>query len=248
MELEGLFQRVYRNPIRSFRDQLQDTVNLIWVDPSLARNQLLLHAAQQFLEGDVVHWFFRLQDGRTGFASRSHASDNLLWLGWGVVEYLRMTGDETLLDEKVAYLTAEDPLEPLPKGKRGMGFFPLRSSTLESVYDHCLRAFDLVLEKRMGTNGLPLIGTGDWNDGLDEIGSQGRGESVWLGFFFYYVLAQFIDIVQRKEGAARKEHYLGHMERLKSALEKTWREDRYLREACVKGFPSFNMGSYRGEA
>ena len=212
-----------------FRDQLQDTVNMIWVDPNLARNQLLLHAAQQFLEGDVVHWFFRLQDGRTGFACRSHAYDNLLWLGWGVVEYLRMTGDDSILDESVSYLRAETPLEPLPKGKDGMGFFPLRSSTEESVYHHCLRAFDLVLERRMGANGLPLIGAGDWNDGLDEIGSEGRGESVWLGFFLYYILAQFVDVVERKEGSARKEHYLNIMEQLKGALERTWREDRYLR-------------------
>jgi len=212
-----------------FRDQLQDTVNMIWVDPNLARNQLLLHAAQQFLEGDVVHWFFRLQDGRTGFACRSHAYDNLLWLGWGVVEYLRMTGDGSILDEPVAYLTAETPLEPLPKGKHGMGFFPLRSSTEESVYRHCLRAFDLVLEKRMGANGLPLIGAGDWNDGLDEIGSEGRGESVWLGFFLHYILARFVDVVERAEGTARKEHYLNRLEQLKESLEKTWREDRYLR-------------------
>jgi cyclic beta-1,2-glucan glucanotransferase len=212
-----------------FRDQLQDTVNMIWVDPALARRQILLHAAQQFLEGDVVHWFFRLQDGRTGFACRSHASDNPLWLGWGVVEYLRMTGDESILDEKVSYLTAETPLEPLPKGKHGMGFFPHRSPVEESVYQHCLRAFDLVLEKRLGVNGLPLIGAGDWNDGLDEIGSEGRGESVWLGFFFYYILKQFVDVVQQKEGSARYDYYVSHLEQLKEALERTWREDRYLR-------------------
>ena len=212
-----------------FRDQLQDSVNLIWVDPSLARNQIKLNAAQQFLEGDVVHWFFRLQDGRTGFACRSHAYDNLLWLGWAVGEYVRMTGDRAILNEQVSYLTAETPLEPLPAGKHGMGFFPLRSSTSESIYRHCLRAFDLVLNQRMGAHGLPLIGAGDWNDGLDEIGSEGRGESTWLGFFFYYILNQFLDIIEQIDGPQRRQHYAAKQEQLKAALENTWRDDRYLR-------------------
>ncbi|MFT5129322.1 MAG: cellobiose phosphorylase, partial [Rhodothermales bacterium] len=208
-----------------FRDQLQDTVNLIWIDPSLARAQILLHAAQQFEEGDVVHWFFRLQDGRTSFACRSHAYDNLLWLTWGVVEYLRMTGDTSLLDEQIPYLTAETPLEPLPQGKHGMGFFPLRSSVTESIYKHCLRAFDRVFNHRLGPNGLPLIGAGDWNDGLDEIGSEGRGESTWLGFFATYILKQFIPRMPAVDGA----RYQHRLDALTAALETTWREDRYLR-------------------
>src|SRR5207247_8058650 len=111
-----------------FRDQLQDAVNLVWVDPALARRQLLLHASQQFLEGDVVHWFHLLQDGRTGFSGRTHASDNHLWLAWGVVEYVAATGDDSLLDEQVPYLESEQPFEPLPAGKHGMGFVPLRSA------------------------------------------------------------------------------------------------------------------------
>ncbi len=106
---------------------------------------------------------------RTGFLSRSHASDNLLWLGWGVGEYVRMTGDKTLLDEKVSYLKAETPLPPLPAGKHGMGFFPLRSPRSDSVYRHVMRAVDLVLTHRMGRHGLPLMGTGDWNDGLEDV-------------------------------------------------------------------------------
>ncbi|MBL7077455.1 MAG: hypothetical protein ISS31_08280 [Kiritimatiellae bacterium] len=212
-----------------FRDQLQDTVNLIWVDPALARKQLLLHAAQQFLEGDVAHWFFTLQDGRTGFLSRSHASDNLLWLGWGISEYVRMSGDTSLLDEQVAYLDSDTPLPPLPHGKHGMGFLPLRSPIAEPVYDHVLRAFDLVFEKRIGANGLPLIGTGDWNDGLDEIGSEGRGESIWLAFFLVTILNNFLDVIEARDGAARRSHYEARLNDLKAAVEKTWRGDRYLR-------------------
>jgi cyclic beta-1,2-glucan synthetase len=212
-----------------FRDQLQDTVNLIWVDPALARKQLLLHAGQQFLEGDVAHWFFTLQDGRTGFLSRSHASDNLLWLGWGVSEYVRMTGDTSLLDEQVAYLDSDTPLPPLPHGKHGMGFLPLRSPIAEPVYIHVLRAFDLVFEKRIGENGLPLIGTGDWNDGLDEIGSEGKGESIWLAFFLVTILNNFLDVIESRSGAARRAYYEEQLNELKAAVEKTWRGDRYLR-------------------
>ncbi|HEX8203156.1 MAG TPA: hypothetical protein VF590_21955, partial [Isosphaeraceae bacterium] len=133
-----------------FRDQLQDAVNLMAMDPAVARRQLLLHAAQQFPEGDVVHWFHRLQDGRTGFAARTHASDNLLWLAWGVVEYVGATGDESILDERTPYLEAEQPFEPLPAGKHGMGFDPLRSAREDTVYRHCLKAIDLVLGRRMG--------------------------------------------------------------------------------------------------
>jgi len=212
-----------------FRDQLQDTVNLVWADPSLARRQLLLHASQQFLEGDVAHWFFILQDGRTGFLSRSHASDNLLWLGWGVAEYIRMTGDTSLLDEEVTYLDSETPLPPLPEGKHGMGFVPLRSTLADSVYNHVLLAIDLVFDKRMGPNGLPLIGTGDWNDGLDEIGSEGRGESVWLAFFIIYFLNNLLGIIGLRSGAAERRDYERKLAALAKAAEATWRADRYLR-------------------
>ena len=212
-----------------FRDQLQDAVNLVWLDPLLARRQIALHAAQQFIEGDVVHWFHLLGDGRTGFAARTHASDNLLWLAWAAVEYVGMTGDASLLDETAPYLEGEQPLPPLPAGKEGMGFIPLRSSRGDPVYRHCLRAVDLVLERRMGAHGLPLIGTGDWNDGLDEIGSVGRGESVWLGFFLYYILQRMVPIVERRGDPARAAAYGERARRLEGALQRTWRHDRYLR-------------------
>ena len=212
-----------------FRDQLQDSVNLIWMDPAVARKQISLHASQQFTEGDVVHWFHRLQDGRTGFVGRTHASDNLLWLAWGVVEYVSATGDDSLLDEMTPYLEAEQPFEPLPAGKHGIGFDPLRSPREDTVYRHCMKAIDLVLDQRMGLHGLPLMGTGDWNDGLDEIGSQGRGESVWLGFFLYYILDRMVGIVEKKEGSGRQKYYLRRLEALKDAVEQTWRGDRYLR-------------------
>jgi cyclic beta-1,2-glucan synthetase len=212
-----------------FRDQLQDSVNLIWMDSSIARQQIMLHASQQFPEGDVVHWFHRLEDGRTGFVARTHASDNPLWLAWAVTEYVTATGDETILDEETFYLEAEQPFPPLPANKHGMGFDPLRPFRADSVYRHAMAAIDLVLDRRMGSHGLPLMGAGDWNDGLDEIGSQGRGESVWLGFFLYYILDRMAPIIEKKDGPGRLAHYTGKTRELNDAIEATWRGDRYLR-------------------
>ena len=215
-----------------FRDQLQDSVNLIWMDPVLARRQILLHASQQFLEGDVVHWFHRLQDGRTGFvgADARLGQPPLAGLGRGRVS----SGPPATIRcsrSGPATWKRSSPSRPCPPGKHGMGFDPLRSSREDTVYRHCLKAIDLVLENRMGAHGLPLIGTGDWNDGLDEIGSQGRGESVWLGFFLVlHPRADDRRIVGR-QGRPRRQDALPRSgcERLKDALEPTWRGDRYLR-------------------
>ncbi|MFA5143659.1 MAG: hypothetical protein WC522_05800 [Candidatus Omnitrophota bacterium] len=212
-----------------FRDQLQDTVNLIWVDPALARKQIILHASQQFIEGDVFHWFFTLTDGRTAFSCRSHASDNPIWLVWGVAEYIKATGDSSILDEMASYVVSQFPFAKLPKNKQGWGHLYHRTTRADTVYRHCVKSLDLILNDRMGKNELPLIQTGDWNDGLDEIGSEGRGESVWLGFFLYYILRDMLGVIELKEGPKRRAHYAARMEALKAALEKTWRSDRYLR-------------------
>ncbi|MBO0698654.1 MAG: hypothetical protein J2P46_09685, partial [Zavarzinella sp.] len=209
-----------------FRDQLQDAVNLLWADPAFARRQIILHAGQQFREGDVAHWFHVLEDGRTGLVGRTYASDTLLWLPWAVVEYLAATGDESILDERTPYLEADQPLPPLPGGKHGMGFEPLRSARDDSVYRHCLRAIDLVVDKRMGRHGLPLMLCGDWNDGLDEIGSRGKGESVWLGFFLLYVLDRMAGVVGRRDGPEPEAYYQERARQLRGALEATWRGDR----------------------
>lgn len=212
-----------------FRDQLQDTINLIWIDPALARKQIILHASQQFIEGDVFHWFFTLTDGRTAFSCRSHASDNPLWIAWAVGEYIRTTGNDSILDEMTSYVKSEFPFAPLPKNKQGWGHIYQRSTRADTVYKHCMRSIDLVMKKRSGVHGLPLMGVGDWNDGLDEIGSEGKGESVWLGFFLYYILKDMIGIIEKKEGKKKRDYYLKKMDALKVSLESTWREDRYLR-------------------
>ncbi len=212
-----------------YRDQLQDTINIMWVDPKMARNQIILHASQQFIEGDVFHWFFTLPDGSTAFACRSNASDNLLWLVWGTVEYIKSTGDYSILDEVTSYVYSEDPFEKLPKNPHGVGGLYGRSTRSDTIYRHCLKSIDLVFNNRTGINGLPLIQTGDWNDGLDEIGSQGKGESVWLGIFLFYSLTEMLPVIEKRDGKKQRDYYEGKLNGLKDSIEKTWREDRYLR-------------------
>ena len=214
-----------------FRDQLQDSVNLNLDGPGASPASR--SSCTPLSSSSKGTWSTGSTDSRTagtGFVARTHASDNLCcgWPGaWSNTS--ARPGDSSLLDERTPYLESELPFPPLPSGKHGMGFDPLRSSREDTVYRHCLKAIDLVLGRRMGAHGLPLIGTGDWNDGLDEIGSQGRGESVWLGFFLYYILERMAPIVGREEGDARQDHYLGKLRELGEALESTWRDDRYLR-------------------
>src|SRR5437764_14951919 len=150
-------------------------------------------------------------------------------LPWAVVEYQAETGNGSVLDERAQYLEAEQPLPPLPAGKGGMGFDPLRSSRDDTVYRHGLRAVDLVLGERMGAHGLPLMLCGDWNDGLDEIGSEGKGESVWLRFFLLYVLDRLAPVVGLRERSDRAAYYRNQARWLREAQERKWRGDRDLR-------------------
>ena len=181
-----LFGRVgpnQRGGAFGFRDQLQDVLPLIFIAPRLARKQIFLHAGQQFLEGDVLKWWHRAPDGRTGLGQRTKASDPHLWLPYVLSRYVAATGDFGLLDETVAYL--EGPA--VPAGEDTFVLAPRASRERGDVYEHCRRAIDYTLRHR-GTNGLPLLGAGDWNDGIDALGREGRGTSVWMGFFFFDVL------------------------------------------------------------
>ena len=167
-----------------FRDQLQDSVNLLWMDPLVARRQILLHASQQFLEGDVVHWFHLLA-GRPHRVRRPDArfgQSPLARLGRGGIR----RGDRRRFAPRRARRLpggrAALAAAAGRKARHGLRSRIARRGPTPSTAT-AMQAIDLVLDRRMGAHGLPLIGTGDWNDGLDEIGSQGRGESVWLGFF-----------------------------------------------------------------
>jgi cyclic beta-1,2-glucan synthetase len=166
-----------------FRDQLQDAMALLYAEPALARAQILRAAARQFIEGDVQHWWHP----HTGRGVRTRFSDDLVWLPYLVDHYVRVTGDQEVLDVIIPFLTSE-PLAPHEHERYEL---PAISEETASLAEHCRRA--LTRACTQGSHGLPLIGTGDWNDGLNLVGAEGRGESVWLAWFLITTLRAYAD-------------------------------------------------------
>jgi cyclic beta-1,2-glucan synthetase len=226
----GRFGPYQRSGGYGYRDQLQDVLPFLYLHPNVARSQILLHAAQQFREGDVLQWWHETWEGKTGIGLRGRASDPHLWLPYVVGHYVKATGDGSILDQDIPFLEGK-PLSKRSEG-RVLALRPSRDSG--SLYVHCLRALDLSL-KRTGPNGLPLLGMGDWNDSLDRVGFKGRGESVWLGFFLYDILITFVDLVATKEGEERRDYYKQKALRLRKALEAMWRGDRFVRAITDEG-------------
>ena len=192
-----------------FRDQLQDAAALVYYDPEWTRRQLLLHAAHQFVEGDVLHWW---HPQPMGCGIRTRFSDDLLWLPYLATFYGRATGDWGVFDESARFLQAR-LLEP---GEDEAFLTPEDSGETASLYEHCCRALDRSLTQ--GAQGLPLMGTGDWNDGMNRVGREGRGESVWLGFFLYAILGDFIPVCGQKGDYNRARRYAAFRSHLATAL------------------------------
>ena len=172
-----------------FRDQLQDTLGLKYLDVNIMKNQIIKHSKHQFTEGDVEHWWH----DETMRGIRTRFSDDLLWLVFLTIEYINFTGDKSILDIETPFLKGEI----LQEGVDEKYDKYLESDEKASIYNHCIRAIEKSLN--FGEHGLPKIGSGDWNDGFSTVGNKGKGESVWLGFFLYYILDNFIPIIKEVE-------------------------------------------------
>ena len=193
-----------------FRDQLQDTSALILHDPDLCRRQILNAAARQFTEGDVQHWWLPA----SGAGVRTMISDDVIWLGHITERYVRLTGDRAILDEPVPFITGP-VLEP---GQHDNFLTPEQSGEVAPLYDHCARALDLAVA-RTGSHGLPLMLGGDWNDGMNRVGEEGRGESVWLGWFLCATIDAFIPLAEARGDNDRAAVWRTHRTAVAEALD-----------------------------
>ena len=205
-----------------YRDQLQDSSAMLYTMPEMTRRQIRLHAAHQFVEGDVLHWWHPAPLAK---GMRTRFADDLLWLPYIAAFYIKSTGDWGVLDEVEEFLTA--PL--LEEGEDEVFLQPTSSGTSADVYEHCCRALDRSLTQ--GAHGLPLMGTGDWNDGMSRVGREGRGESVWMGFFLYRIIGDFLPACERRGDSARVASYSAYRDHLAVTLNDSGWDGQWYRRA-----------------
>ena len=211
-----------------FRDQLQDSMNLGIVNPNIAKAQIIRNASRQYLEGDVQHWWHPVVNS----GIRTRFSDDLLWMPYATAQYIKRTGDYSILNEKAPYLQDE----PLREGEDERYTIVNNSPTEGTIYEHCIRAIEKGL--KFGEHNIPLMGSGDWNDGMSTVGNKGKGESVWLGWFLCDILNDFQDICKYMKDEERLNRYSEMKEFIRENIENNaWDGGWYRRAYFDDGTP-----------
>lgn len=218
-----------------FRDQLQDVMPIAYINPEISRKHIVYSASKQYLEGDVQHWWHPVVES----GIRTRFSDDLLWLPYVTADYIQNTGDYSILDEEVGYLEDDE----LKEGEDERYNISRKSDKKGTIYEHCIKAIEKAL--KFGEHNIPLMGSGDWNDGMSTVGNEGKGESVWLGWFLYSILDKFIDICKVKEDDEKVIKYSDLKEFIRDNLEKNaWDGGWYRRAYFDNGSP---LGSLQND-